>query len=294
MFCERLLHVRVGTAPRARPSRCDARRTGLADGAGDGHPSASGQRREAHGGGADTAGLLGYRGRVACGASGRTVAGMAGAVALVSLVTQFQTAYFLFGSAGVYAVFRTVHQWRSARLRDRRAGAHGALLPFGVFLGGALLGGGIAAFQILPAGAYVGEFSRRTATTVEATPEEQIAYSSSWSFHPEEVMSLVVPEFVGNSYADADWAQYTYWGRNAIKFNHEYLGVSVLVLALFGLLGRREEGTAVVPGRVERGCGFYTHWGTHTPVWRVILRGRSRYESLSSPGDMCLPGELSA
>ena len=128
--------------------------------------------------------------------SGRTVAAMAGAVALVSLVTQFQTAYFLFGSAGAYAVFRAVQLWRSTGSAGRPAGARRVLLPFGVFLGAALLGGGIAAFQVLPAATYVGESSRRTATTVDATPEEQIAYSSSWSFHPEEVMSLVVPEFV--------------------------------------------------------------------------------------------------
>ena len=201
--------------------------------------------------------------------SGRTAAAMAGAVALVCLVTQFQTAYFLFGSAGVYAVFRTVQLWRSSDSGDRGAGARRALFALGVFLGGALLGGGIAAFQIVPAGTYVGEFSRRTATTVDATPEEQIAYSSSWSFHPEEVMSLVVPEFVGNSYADAEWAQNTYWGRNAIKLNHEYLGVSVVVLALFGLLGRRSSGLRWFLAGLS-GIWLLYALGTHTPIWRIF------------------------
>ena len=201
--------------------------------------------------------------------SGRTVAAMAGAVALVSLVTQFQTAYFLFGSAGAYAVFRAVQMWRSTGSAGRPAGARRALLPFGVFLGAALLGGGIAAFQVLPAGTYVRESSRRTATTVDATPEEQIAYSSSWSFHPEEVMSLVVPEFVGNSNADADWARGTYWGRNAIKFNHEYLGVSVVALALFGLLGRRRRGLRWFMTGMS-GVWLLYALGTHTPVWRIF------------------------
>ena len=200
--------------------------------------------------------------------SGRTIAGMAGAVALVSLVTQFQTAYFLFGSAGAYAVFRAVQLWRSTDSAGR-PGAKRALLPFGVFLGAALLGGGIAAFQVLPAATYVGESSRRTATTVEATPEERIAYSSSWSFHPEEVMSLVVPEFVGNSNADAEWARGTYWGRNAMKLNHEYLGVSVLVLALFGLLGRRSRGLRWFMAAMS-GTWLLYALGTHTPVWRIF------------------------
>ena len=200
--------------------------------------------------------------------SGRAIAGMAAAVALVSLVTQFQTAYFLFGSAGAYAVFRAVRIWRAAGSRGRPA-ARRALLPFGVFLGAALLGAGIAAFQVLPAGTYVRESSRRTATTVEATPEEQIAYSSSWSFHPEEVVSLVVPEFVGNSNADAEWARGTYWGRNAIKLNHEYLGVSVVVLALFGLLGRRRRGLRWFMA-VMSGVWLLYALGTHTPVWRIF------------------------
>ena len=201
--------------------------------------------------------------------SGRTIAGMAGAVAVVSLVTQFQTAYFLFGTAGAYALFRAVQIWRSSDTADRAASARRALLPFGVFLGASLLGGGIAAFQVLPAGIYVGEFSRRTATTVEATPEERIAYSSSWSFHPEEVVSLVVPEFVGNSSADAEWGQGTYWGRNAIKLNHEYLGVSVVVLALFGLLGRRKRGLRWFTAAMS-GVWLLYALGTHTPVWRIF------------------------
>ena len=201
--------------------------------------------------------------------SGRTVAAMAGAVALVSLVTQFQTAYFLFGSAGAYAVFRAVQLWRTTNSRGWPAGVRRGLLPFGIFLGAALLGGGIAAFQVLPAGTYVRESSRRTATTVEATLEERIAYSSSWSFHPEEVMSLVVPEFVGNSNADAEWARGTYWGRNAIKFNHEYLGVSVLVLAIFGLLGRRRRGVRWFMAGMS-GTWLLYALGTHAPVWRIF------------------------
>ena len=201
--------------------------------------------------------------------TGRTIAGMAGAVAVVCLVTQFQTAYFLFGSAGAYALFRGVQIWRASDSESRVAGARRALLPFGVFLGASLLGGGIAAFQVLPAGTYVGEFSRRTATTVEATPEERIAYSSSWSFHPEETVSLVVPEFVGNSNAESEWARGTYWGRNAIKLNHEYLGVSVVVLALFGLLGRKRRGLRWFMAGMS-GVWLLYALGTHTPVWRIF------------------------
>lgn len=187
--------------------------------------------------------------------SGRTGASLAGAVALTCLTTQFQTSYFLFLSVGAYAAFRTVQKWRKGAKGARR------LYPTAVFLGSALLGGGLAAFQLLPAGSYVAEASRRTATTVDASPEEARAYSSSWSLHPEEAVALVVPEFVGNSAADADWANGTYWGRNAIKLNHEYVGVTVLAVALFGLVGvwgQGERGSRGRGSRKGRGGGPWT------------------------------------
>ncbi len=200
--------------------------------------------------------------------SGRSAAGLAGAVALTCLVTQFQTAWFLFGSVGAYALFRAVQQGVE-RGRGKKGGASLALARYGVFLGASLLGGGIAAVQLLPAGQYVTESSRRIATTVEATPEERLAYASSWSLHPEEAVSLVVPEFAGNSAADADWGRGTYWGRNAFKLNHEYLGVTVATLALFGLLGRDRRALR----RFMAGLSLI--WllfalGTHTPVWRIF------------------------
>ena len=227
--------------------------------------------------------------------SGRSGAGLAGAVALTCLTTQFQTAYFLFGSAGAYAVFRTVQHWRQGATGARR------FYPTAVFLGSALLGGGLAAFQLLPAASYVAEASRRTATTVDASQEEAHVYSSSWSLHPEEAVALIVPEFVGNSMADAAWGDGTYWGRNAFKVNHEYVGVTVLMLALFALAGtwartgkgsRKKRRTGRSPRRDARsersadgsGASLGLRWfmagmaliwflfalGPHTPIWRLF------------------------
>lgn len=197
--------------------------------------------------------------------SGRSAAGLAGAVALTCLTTQFQTSYFLFLSVGAYAVFRAVCIWRA----ETAGGMRRALVPGGVFLGSALLGAGIAAVQLVPAAQYVTESSRRIATTVEATPAERIAYASSWSFHPEEVAALIVPEFVGNSAADAEWGRNTYWGRNALKFNHEYLGVTVLVLAVFGFFGRRRRGLRWFLAVLSATWLLFA-LGTHTPVWRIF------------------------
>lgn len=201
--------------------------------------------------------------------SGRAAAGLAGAVALTTLTTQFQTAYYLFGSVGVYAVFRTVMMWKTGEGAEPKRRPLRAAVVLGGFVSSSLLGAGLAAVQLLPAAQYVGEYSRRTTTTVDATPEEAIAYATSWSFHPEEVLGLAIPEFVGNSGADADWARGTYWGRNAFKGNHEYLGITILTLGLFGLLGRRKRALRWFMAGLSLAWLLFT-LGGHTPVWRVF------------------------
>ena len=189
--------------------------------------------------------------------------GMALVIALVILTTHFQQGYFLFGAAGIYALVRVLLLWRGG------TGPGRAVRRFALFLGFSVLGAGVAGIQLLPAVEYVLEFSRRTATTTQASDEGSVAYSSSWSMHPEEAAAMVVPEFVGSSVGGAAWTENTYWGRNVFKLNHEYAGLVVLLLAVAGFFG--------APGRGLRytmlgigGVAFLYALGAHTPVWRLF------------------------
>ncbi|CAN5622583.1 YfhO family protein [soil metagenome] len=204
-------------------------------------------------------------------------------IGTVLFSTHFQMDYFLFGALGAWMLFRAIQVGRAV---GWKAGARG----FSIFLAFSLLGAGTAAIQLLPAVSYVTDFSRRAATTIEAeSPQAARDYSSSWSLHPEEAMGLVVPEFVGNSAGGAEWTTETYWGRNAFKLNHEYLGAVLLVLALLAFLpGPAGAGTVPpapgTPGNTARGPGSPGRWflaglalvaalfalGAHTPVWRVL------------------------
>ena len=215
---------------------------------------------------------------------GTAWAGIAAVVALVTLTTHFQMAYFLFGAAGVYAIALTVGALRRGRAgteprpaepvgtnpptsetgKGRRPSA--PLVRFALFLAASVTGVAAAGVQFLPAAEYITEFSRRTATTTGAAPEENRVYASSWSMHPEEAMSLVVPEFVGSSTNGADWTTGTYWGRNAFKLNHEYIGLGALLLALLAFVGGPrplERWTLMGIGTVA----FLYTLGVHTPVW---------------------------
>ena len=218
----------------------------------------------------------------------RSIALVSLVVGAVMLTTHFQMAYFLFGGVGAYVLFRTVRIWRAGEDEDTGAGAVAsqetgpeggsdersrdrrvAVTRFAVFAAAAVLGAGVAAVQFLPAASYVVDHSRRTATTTEASAEESRAYASSWSLHPEEVVALAVPEFVGVSAANADWARGTYWGRNPLKGNHEYVGLVVLLLAGVSFFrGARRSLRFFLSGL--SGVALLFALGSHTPVWRLF------------------------
>lgn len=194
----------------------------------------------------------------------RWLIGLAAVIGVVMLSTHFQMAYFLFGAMGVYAAYLAVRMGQNGAWG--RAGAR-----FGLFLVAALLGAGVAAVQFLPAVGYVTSDSRRTATTIQASEAENIAYSSSYALHAEELMSLAVPEFVGSGISsDVAWTQNTYWGRNPLKLNHEYFGLAVLLLALLAFGSGRRQGRHrwffLVLGTVV----LLYALGGNTPVWRIF------------------------
>ncbi|HSR42346.1 MAG TPA: hypothetical protein VLL48_09245, partial [Longimicrobiales bacterium] len=221
-------------------------------------------------------------------------AGVGGVVALVILTTHFQMAYFLFGAVGLYALFRAGQLWlgrgpgggeegkgapppsgegggeaEGSSERGEAPGRRRALSRLGLFLAAALLGAGAAGVQLVPAVEYVTDFSRRTATTVQADEAGSVAYSSSWSLHPEEIAALVVPEFVGSNVAEEGWAGNTYWGRNPFKLNHEYVGLVVLILAALSFLGGARPGLRWFLAGLGA-VGLLYALGAHTPVWRLF------------------------
>jgi hypothetical protein len=193
--------------------------------------------------------------------------GVAAVIALVLLTTHFQMAYFLFGGVGAFYLFRVIQLWRSEAAAERRPAA--AAARFGLFLAAALAGAGVAGVQLAPAVKYVIEHSRRTATTVRADLEDNVTYSSSFSLHPEEVVSYVIPEFAGNSAGGAAWATSTYWGQNFFRDNHSYAGLVVLLLAGLSFFGAPRKGLRLFFVGLGSVALLYA-LGRHTPVWRLF------------------------
>ncbi len=201
------------------------------------------------------------------------LAGIGAVVAVTILTTHLQMAYFLFGATGAYALFRAIQELRAgstaAPASSGPASAH-PLARFGLFLAISIAGAGAAGVQLLPAVDYIGDASRRSTTTTQATPEENRAYASSWGMHPEEaVSSLFVPEFVGASVNEPGWTYYTYWGRNFFKYNSEYVGLGLLLLAVVSFFGGRRSGVRIFMAAMA-GVAFLYTLNTWTPVWGLF------------------------
>jgi hypothetical protein len=224
----------------------------------------------------------------------RHFAAIALVVGSVILTTHFQMAYFLFGATGLYAIFRTIQIWRApqdevdapdgiespTKTRGRVAG-----LRFGVFLAASMAGAAIAAVQFLPAYEYINESSRRVATTREASGETSVAWASSWSMHPEEAMSLLIPEFPGASGGQADWAERSYWGRNFFKSNSEYIGLVLLLLVGVSFVGTASSGFRWFFTGLGA-LGFLFAVGTTTPVWRILYEVVPKIDLFRAPSQV--------
>ena len=182
-------------------------------------------------------------------------------VALLLFTSHMQAAYFCVWGISLYFFFRVWQVWRA-----RRSGVLAARLVAMYALAG-LLGVGAAAVQFLPPLAYLREYSHRAEKTAEERGGYQ--YSTTYSLHPEEIASLVVPEFVGDFLqTSATDSAPGYWGRNGFKLNHEYAGFVPLLLAPILLLRRRNAQTWFFVGLAVLTLLYAL--GANTPIFRLF------------------------
>ena len=194
-------------------------------------------------------------------------------IALVMFTSHMQLAYFMVWGVSLYMLFRAVQVWRA-----EGAGKGAAL--FGGFALAGVLGVGAAAVQFLPPLGYLQEWSQRADKT-QAEVGDAYAYATSFSLHPEEIMALVVPEFVGDNVQTETRSGATYWGRNGFKLNHEYAGFIPLLLAPLLFLRRREPRAWFFAGLAALSLIYAL--GANTPLFRLfyLLPGVSLFRAPS-------------
>ncbi len=158
-------------------------------------------------------------------------------LALVMLTSHMQCAYFTVWGVSLFFFFRVGQRYR----KDHKAGELAGRL--GMFALAGALGVGAAAVQFLPPLGYLREWSQRAGRTVQAESEAAYQYSTQYALHPEEAVSLVVPEFVGDNVPTETRGGDTYWGRNIFKINSEYAGLLPFLLLPLLFFRRRSAET---------------------------------------------------
>ena len=135
-----------------------------------------------------------------------------------------QMLYYALLGLGILFAARLVNLFYGER--DVAAALRRSLLSAGAVC----LGLGIGAMGVFPQYWYTKTESRRALENGEG---KGLEYAQTWSLHPEEIASLVVPEFA--HFDDPDRRQRNYWGRNPFKLNSEYFGIAVLFFAAIAL-----------------------------------------------------------
>ena len=193
----------------------------------------------------------------------RDYAAFALGIALVMFTSHMQAAYFLVWGVTLYFLFR-LFQSRRRGWTYRRMVTH--LVAFGL---AGIVGVGAAAIQFLPPLDYLRNWSHRASRTEQArSPEAAYAYSTSYSFNAEEIMALVIPEFVGDMAETESHTGDRYWGKNGFKLNSDYAGLLGLLLLPLLLVRRRRAQTwfFVALGALALLYGL----GANTPLFRLF------------------------
>jgi hypothetical protein len=184
-------------------------------------------------------------------------------IAALVFTSQMQVAYFCIWGVSLYFFFRVFQIWRADRKTPRLMGTLAGFALAGI------LGVAAAAVQFLPPLQYLREWSHRADKTEQSqTASAAYEFSTSWSLHPEEIMSLAVPEFVGASVMTETRPAPTYWGRNPFKLNSEYAGfIPLLLLPLMFI--RRRTGQAIFFAVLAAIALLYA-LGANTPLFRLF------------------------
>ena len=190
----------------------------------------------------------------------RDFAAFALGIAALVFTSQMQVAYFCIWGVTLYFFFRVFQMWRADRATPR------LLIGIAGFAVAGIIGVAAAAVQFLPPLGYLREWSHRADKTEQA--QAGYEFSTSWSLHPEEIMSLAVPEFAGASVTTETRTAPTYWGRNPFKLNAEYAGfIPLLLLPLMFI--RRRSGQAIFFTVLATLALLYA-LGAHTPFFRLF------------------------
>ena len=175
-------------------------------------------------------------------------AGLAIAIALQVVTPHVQMMYFSCLALMTYIIYSLVVKYKAKEI-DRKV----LIRLLSLFLIAGILASSIGMAQLLPTTTFL-RFSDRG-----AEGETGYAFASSWAMPPQEVFSLIVPDYIG--------LVFNYWGTNLFRLHSEYAGILILFLALLAIFVRRDsEG---IFWSILAFIGILFCMGAATPVHKI-------------------------
>lgn len=153
--------------------------------------------------------------------------------------SHLQTAFYGGCAIGIYMLFELIS---SITTRDRMMGvlrAAAMILVAGALTYGMGLDRNLAVQEYLP-------YSTRGAAAIQVDPTKTVdqgedgghgyEYATNWSFSPGEMVTFLVPGYYGFGKVEINGTpgQMTYWGQMPFTDAAHYMGITVLVLGIFG------------------------------------------------------------
>ncbi len=149
------------------------------------------------------------------------LAAFALAAAFQLLRGHVQIVFYSWIALAVYAAFLSVAAFRSGRRAE-------GIRAIGGLAAGLALGFGMSTFLYLPVRDYANISTRGGGEGGGAGLE----YATSWSFHPREILTFVIPGLFG-------FGGRTYWGSMPFTDYPNYMGIVPLALAVYGAIRAR-------------------------------------------------------
>ena len=134
-----------------------------------------------------------------------------------------QIAYYTWLMIGAYVLFMVIAEIKKNKNQSL------IVKKFGIFSLACISGIGLSMLIYLPAIDY-SEYSIRGGPISDGANYE---YATGWSFHPKEILTFFIPSAFG-------FGGQPYWGFMPFTDYPNYMGIIILLLALIGLLGKKE------------------------------------------------------
>lgn len=156
-----------------------------------------------------------------------------------------QIAYYTWMLIGALFLFKVILFLKDKNLRKN------AVKVSGYFAIAIILAFGIAALVYLPSLQYSSESIRSVGKAGSASYD----YATSWSLHPKEMMTFLIPSAYG-------FGGQTYWGKMPFTDYPNYMGIIFLLLAVFAVAKKRDTfvwfmaGTALLALLISFGSHF--------------------------------------